>query len=76
MIFHPIPLAEVQSINGSVGAHGGPASFHQTILFSVCLTSQFDVPACRGLANAVNAAGNPVNPAGPDDPRCQVVAPE
>jgi hypothetical protein len=32
--------------------------------------------ACRGLANAVNAAGNPVNPAGPDDPRCQVVAPE
>ena len=26
---------------------------------------------CTGLANARNAAGNPVNPAGPDDPRCR-----
>jgi hypothetical protein len=32
--------------------------------------------SCRGLAGAVNAAGNPVTPAGLDDPRCQVVAPE
>src|SRR5215831_1726528 len=28
--------------------------------------------SCRGLAGVVNAAGNPVNPAGTDDPRCQV----
>ena len=26
--------------------------------------------ACRGLAGVLNAAGNPVNPAGTDDPRC------
>jgi len=26
---------------------------------------------CRGLANVVNAAGNPVQPAGLDDPRCK-----
>jgi hypothetical protein len=32
--------------------------------------------ACRGLANVRNAGGNPAQPAGPDDPRCQVVAPE
>ena len=28
--------------------------------------------SCRGLAGVVNAAGNPANPAGVDDPRCQV----
>jgi len=27
--------------------------------------------ACPGLAGRLNAAGNPVQPAGPDDPRCQ-----
>src|SRR5215510_6438988 len=27
--------------------------------------------ACTGLAGVRNAAGNPVNPAGADDPRCQ-----
>src|SRR6516162_6362609 len=27
--------------------------------------------SCRGLAGVVNGAGNPVNPAGLDDPRCQ-----
>jgi len=27
--------------------------------------------ACPGLAGVRNAAGNPVQPAGPDDPRCQ-----
>ena len=27
--------------------------------------------ACPGLAGVLNAAGNPVQPAGPDDPRCQ-----
>ena len=27
---------------------------------------------CRGLIGVLNAAGNPVNPAGLDDPRCQV----
>jgi hypothetical protein len=32
--------------------------------------------ACRGLAGVRNAGGNPAQPAGPDDPRCQVVAPE
>jgi hypothetical protein len=32
--------------------------------------------ACGGLAGVVNAAGNPVQPAGPDDPRCQVRARE
>jgi hypothetical protein len=26
--------------------------------------------ACPGLAGVLNAAGNPVRPAGPDDPRC------
>ena len=32
--------------------------------------------ACRGLANVLNAGGNPAQPAGLDDPRCQVAAPE
>ena len=27
--------------------------------------------ACPGLTGVLNAAGNPVQPAGPDDPRCQ-----
>jgi len=27
--------------------------------------------ACPGLVGVLNAAGNPVQPAGPDDPRCQ-----
>ncbi len=27
--------------------------------------------ACPGLAGVLNAAGNPVQPAGPDDPRCK-----
>ena len=27
--------------------------------------------ACLGLAGVLNGAGNPVNPAGVDDPRCQ-----
>jgi len=27
---------------------------------------------CIGMRNIVNAAGNPPNPAGPDDPRCKV----
>jgi hypothetical protein len=27
--------------------------------------------ACPGLAGVLNGAGNPVQPAGPDDPRCQ-----
>ncbi len=27
--------------------------------------------ACPGLAGVLNAVGNPVQPAGPDDPRCQ-----
>jgi len=27
--------------------------------------------ACPGLAGVLNAAGNPIQPAGPDDPRCQ-----
>jgi len=29
---------------------------------------------CRGLIGAVNAGGNPVNPAGLDDPRCETRA--
>jgi len=28
--------------------------------------------ACPGLAGVLNAVGNPVQPAGKDDPRCQV----
>ena len=32
--------------------------------------------ACRGLTDVLNAGGNPAQPAGPDDPRCQVAAPE
>jgi hypothetical protein len=32
--------------------------------------------ACRGLANVLNAGGNAAQPAGADDPRCQVVGPE
>jgi hypothetical protein len=28
---------------------------------------------CPGLAGVLNAAGNPVNPAGTDDPRCQTL---
>ena len=32
--------------------------------------------ACPGLAGVLNAAGNPVTPAGKDDPRCQVAAPQ
>ncbi len=31
--------------------------------------------ACPGLAGVLNGAGNPVTPAGKDDPRCQVAAP-
>jgi hypothetical protein len=27
--------------------------------------------ACPGLAGVLNGAGNPIQPAGPDDPRCQ-----
>jgi hypothetical protein len=42
--------AEVLSITGSLGAHGGRAFFHQTILFLGLLTSQFQVLAWRGHA--------------------------
>jgi hypothetical protein len=32
--------------------------------------------ACRGLAGVLNAGGNPAQPAGLDDPRCRVAAPQ
>jgi hypothetical protein len=51
--------------------------FQQSLVFErgISNRSQEQVRAiregCRGLAGVLNAAGNPVNPAGLDDPRCQ-----
>src|SRR5215470_423773 len=55
--------------------------FQQSLVFErgISNRSQEQVRAiregCRGLAGVLNAAGNPVNPAGVDDPRCQVRTP-
>ena len=55
--------------------------FQQSLVFErgISNRSQEQVRAiregCRGLAGVLNAAGNPVNPAGVDDPRCQARTP-
>jgi len=51
--------------------------FQQSLVFERGVTNRSpeEVRAirevCPGLAGVLNAAGNPVQPAGPDDPRCQ-----
>jgi hypothetical protein len=51
--------------------------FQQSLVFERSVTNrtpeevQAIREACPGLAGVLNGAGNPVRPAGPDDPRCQ-----
>ena len=51
--------------------------FQQSLVFERGITNRSPEEvraireACPGLAGVLNAAGNPVQPAGPDDPRCQ-----
>jgi hypothetical protein len=61
------------------GASGGPADtlrFEQSLVFTDGGSNRSEDPirairkGCR--SDALNGAGNPINPAGPDDPRCQV----
>jgi hypothetical protein len=72
-------------IEGKMAAGGSSADllrFQQSLVFTdggsnrSAETIRAFRAACRGLANVLNAGGNPAQPAGPDDPRCQVVAPE
>jgi hypothetical protein len=72
-------------IEGRMAADGSPIDvllFQQSLVFSDGGSNRSEAAiramreACRGLANVRNAAGNPVQPAGPDDPRCQVRARE
>jgi hypothetical protein len=53
-----------------------PTRFQQSLVFERGVTNRSpeEVRAIReacGLAGVLNAAGNPVQPAGKDDPRCQ-----
>jgi hypothetical protein len=56
--------------------------FQQSLVFDREITNrtaeevQAIRAACPGLAGILNGAGNPVTPAGKDDPRCQVAAPQ
>jgi hypothetical protein len=68
-------------IEGRMAADGNPIDvllFQQSLVFTDGGSNRSAEAiramreACRGLANVVNAAGNPAQPAGPDDPRCQV----
>jgi hypothetical protein len=70
---------------GQMAADGSPIDmllFQQSLVFTDGGSNRSDEAlramreACRGLANVRNAAGNPVQPAGQDDPRCQVKAGE
>jgi hypothetical protein len=72
-------------IEGRIAANGIPTDvirFQQSLVFTDGGSNRSDEAiraireACRGLAGVRNAGGNPAQPAGPDDPRCQVVAPE
>jgi hypothetical protein len=51
--------------------------FQQSLVFERGITNRSPEEvraireACPGLAGVLNAVGNPVQPAGPDDPRCQ-----
>ncbi len=72
-------------IEGKMAADGGVADvlrFQQSLVFTdggsnrSAETIRAIREACRGLAGVLNAGGNPAQPAGPDDPRCRVVAPE
>jgi hypothetical protein len=50
--------------------------FQQSLVFECGVTNRTPEEvraireACPGLTGVLNAAGNPVQPAGPDDPRC------
>jgi hypothetical protein len=72
-------------VEGQMAAGGSPIDvllFQQSLVFTDGGSNRSDEAiramreACRGLANVRNAAGNPVQPAGPDDPRCEVRARE
>jgi hypothetical protein len=72
-------------VEGQMAADGSPIDmllFQQSLVFTDGGSNRSDEAiramreACRGLAGVRNAAGNPVQPAGPDDPRCQVRARE
>ena len=72
-------------IEGKMPADGSPIDvlrFQQSLVFTDGGSNRSPEAiraireACRGLANVVNAGGNPAQPAGPDDPRCQVRARE
>jgi hypothetical protein len=72
-------------IEGKMAAGGSSADllrFQQSLVFTdggsnrSAETIRAIREACRGLANVRNAGGNPAQPAGADDPRCQVVGPE
>jgi hypothetical protein len=70
-------------IEGSMAADGSPIDvlrFQQSLVFTDGGSNRSPEAiraireGCRGLANVFNGAGNPANPAGLDDPRCQVRA--
>jgi hypothetical protein len=72
-------------IEGKMAADGSPADvlrFQQSLVFTdggsnrSAETIRAIRAACPGLANVLNAGGNPAQPAGLDDPRCQVAPPE
>ena len=72
-------------VEGQMPADGSPIDvlqFQQSLVFTGGGSNRSDEAiramreACRGLAGVLNGAGNPVQPAGPDDPRCQVRARE
>ena len=72
-------------IEGRIAANGTQTDvirFQQFLVFTDGGSNRSDEAiralreACRGLAGVRNGGGNPAQPAGPDDPRCQVVAPE
>jgi len=72
-------------IEGRMPADGSPIDvlrFQQSLVFTDGGSNRSPETiraireGCRGLANVVNAGGNPAQPAGPDDPRCQVRARE
>ncbi len=72
-------------IEGKMAADGSPIDllrFQQSLVFTDGGSNRSPETiraireACGGLANVLNAGGNPAQPAGPDDPRCQVRARE
>jgi len=72
-------------IEGKMPADGSPIDvlrFQQSLVFTDGGSNRSPETiralreGCRGLANVFNAGGNPAQPAGPDDPRCQVKARE